>query len=325
MKSKKIKTRKKLQINLYVIIFGLILLGYAFVMLFPIAWGIMNSFKHILEFSVNPEGFPDFSLYKEFPLNEDYDNILGNYIVMFKSMRYKRIVSYYTGVFSQRLETHTVAYEGNGTLLIFFANSLIIGFAYSVIPAIVSCLAAYVCSQYKFKFSIIVYTAVLFVMATPIVGNTAASVNLMRRLNLYDSIFGLFIKCAGFYSMYFLVFYAYFEGMGQTYYEAAEIDGASQIRIMFSIAVPLSKTTIFSVIMVLFMASWNDYNTSLLMMPSYPTIAYGVFDNIVQNTQFNYVPYQLAALMLLALPSLTVFIVLKSKLMGNLSIGGVKE
>lgn len=325
MKIKATRKKRKLILNPFVIILGLVLLVYAFLMLFPIGWGIVNSLKHILEFGVNPDGWPDFSLFKKYPLSEDYDNIFGNYIVMFKNMKYKRVVSYYSGIFSPKLVTHSIQYDGPGTLFVFLINSLIIGFAYSVIPAMVSCLAAYVCSQYKFKFSIIVYTAVLFVMATPIVGNTAASINLLRRLNLYDNVFGLFIKCAGFYSMYFLVFYAFFDNMGQTYYEAAEIDGASQLRIMCSIAIPLSKTTIFSVIMVLFMASWNDYNTSLLMMPSYPTLAYGVFDNIVQNTQFAYVPYQLAALMLLALPSLTIFLVLKSKLMGNLSLGGVKE
>lgn len=324
-KAKKIKTDNKRSFNLYAVLFFIFLLAYTVSMFFPLAWGVMNSFKHIMEFSIKPNDFPDFTLFEKYPVNEDYDNIFGNYIAMFKNMNYKRIISYYTGLFTQKPVMHSIVYKGPATLFIFFMNSLAIGFCFSVVPAIVTCLAAYMCAQYKFKFSTVVYTVVLFTMSTPIIGNTAASINLMRKLNLYDSLLGLFINCAGFYSMYFLVFYAFFDRMNTSYFEAAEIDGASQIRVMLSIAVPLAKTVIFSTIMVLFMASWNDYNTSLLLMPTYPTIAYGVFMNIVQNTQFDWVPYQLAALMLLAVPSLLMFIFLKGKLIGNISMGGVKE
>lgn len=325
MKKNKIHKKKKLTINIFVIIIGIVLVAYSLTMLLPLAWGVMNSFKHILEFSSNPNGFPDFSLYEKYPINEYYHSIFGNYVAMFKNMNYKRVLAYYTGLFTQEKVMTSVVYEGPMTLFIFLGNSLIMGFCYAVVPPIVTCLAGYVCAQYRFKFSSVIYTVVLFIMATPIVGNQAALINLLRKLNLYNSFFGLLLQCCGFYSMYFLVFYAAFQGMSSAYFEAAEIDGASQLRIMFSIAVPLVKVTIFANIMVLFMNSWNDYNTSLLLMPSYPTIAYGVFINIVQNTQFDYVPYKLAALMLLAVPSLLVFIFLKNKLMGNLSMGGVKE
>jgi ABC-type maltose transport system permease subunit len=61
-------------------------------------------------------------------------------------------------------------------------------------------------------------------------------------------------------------------------------------------------------------------------MPTHPTLAYGVFqmsqstDNTLSND-----PARLASCMVLAIPILVLFIAFRNKIMGNVSMGGVKE
>ena len=163
-------------------------------------------------------------------------------------------------------------------------------------------------------------------MVTPIVGGTTATLNLTKQLGIYDSWFGLFIRSFGFGGMHFLIFYAFFDSASGTYAEAAEIDGASQFRVMVTIYIPLALTMVGTIVLMNFVAAWNDYNTALMFMPTHLTLAYAIFH--FSNTgasENDSVPYRISAVMILAIPVLIAFIFLKDRLMGNLSLGGIKE
>ena len=105
------------------------------------------------------------------------------------------------------------------------------------------------------------------------------------------------------------------------------MDGASQLRIMTSIILPLSVKIISTVWLILFVQLWNDYQTPMLYLPTLPTLAYGVYyvTEIDHSGDLTQTPIKVAGCMLLALPILVIFIFLKDKLMGNVSMGGVKE
>jgi len=63
-----------------------------------------------------------------------------------------------------------------------------------------------------------------------------------------------------------------------------------------------------------------------LYMPTYPTLAYGVwFLTFGSNQSLTKLPYRVAGAMTLALPILILFIFLKDKLMGNITMGGLKQ
>ena len=162
-------------------------------------------------------------------------------------------------------------------------------------------------------------------MVMPMVGNTTAMITLMRRFCIYDTIWGMWLKGLTFANTYFLIFYAFFSGTSDTYAEAAQLDGASYFRVMFTIYLPLAIKTISTVFLLQFVAMYNDYNTSLLYIPTHPTLAYAV---LIFGGQFNSgadVPFNFAAAMALATPMVIVFVIFKNKLMGNISVGGVKE
>ena len=83
-----------------------------------------------------------------------------------------------------------------------------------------------------------------------------------------------------------------------------------------------------TIMLLQFISFWDDYQTALLYLPTKPTIAYAVYfitRNSGQSTGVNHLPGKIAGGMILAIPILIVFIALREKLMGNISMGGLKE
>lgn len=190
---------------------------------------------------------------------------------------------------------------------------------------LVPCVTAYCCARFNKKLSSILYTANIVTMILPIVGSLPAELQMARTLGLYDQIWGLWIMKANFLGTYFLVFHAGFRSLPLTYTEAAEIDGAGSFRIFFRIILPLVKNIFFTVLLVNFIAFWNDYQVPLLYMPRYPTLANGVY-MLATTTENNLatVPMRMTGAMLLFLPIFCLFVIFQKRLLGSLTMGGIK-
>lgn len=322
--------KKKVKLTPYAIVFGIILLAYAFATMYPLIWGFMNSFKHYGEFVKYPNKFPDFSLFQNkagvyrTQDGEYIRNVFANYLIVFDSLYYKANPAYYTGIFTQTLVMKSYRIDGWYAVLVFLWNTVLTCFAGSFMPIILCCIMAYVCAKYRYKFSTFIYGIVIFCISCPVVGRTASMLSFQKTIGVFDNMFGFFIFNANFTSMYFLIFYALYQGLPDSYIEAAEIDGASQLRVLITIAIPLAGTTIAASFVVLIITCWNDYNTPLMYLPTHPTIAYGIYYNTRQNTKLDREPIILATSMYLIIPAFLFFIFLRKQMMGNLSAGGIK-
>ena len=192
--------------------------------------------------------------------------------------------------------------------------------------AAVPCFTAYFAAKFDYKFSKFLVALVVAVMIIPIVGNIPATMKMLDTLRINGKFYSLWIMKANFVNMWFLVFYAAFKGVPKDYTEAAQIDGASEFRVMFQIVLPLVRTTFFTVVLIFFVDLWNDYQTPLLFTPSYPTLAYVVY-KYAQGTMGNEYAkaiYKMAACTLMIVPTLVIFVAFRKKLMGNLTMGGIK-
>lgn len=310
--------KKKFNLNVYAIIVGTILVLYSLSIISPLLWGIMTSLKHRLDFTPDTVlSFPSLDTWKE------YDgNLFTNYLDLFSTLRIYAAKTFFAGLnLSVEVEHHN-----DVNLIGFTLNTILYAGGTALFGTLAPCIMGYLCSKFKYKFSKIVYTFVLFVMVMPIVGNTTAVITLLRKLYLYDTIWGMWIKGFTFANSYFLIFFAFFSGMSNTYAEAAQIDGASYFRVMWRIYVPLASKTLSTVFLLQFVAHYNDYNTSLVYIPTHPTLAYAVwyFGRGMAGGKEN-PPFNFAASMALAMPMVIIFIIFKNKLMGNISVGGIKE
>lgn len=308
------KQTKILDITLITII-AVVLIVYSLVMIFPLLWGLLTSFKSNMDFSTlgNVLWLPD----KNFSANEIK---FYNYQIIWENFKFDKSISYYAGNVLVRHAT-----ENNFLTIVW--NTLLYSLVGSIIQAFVPAAMGYLVVKYPGKVSGVINAIMLFVLSMPIIGNTATTLRLLRDLNLFDSFIGNFIQKFSFTGMYFFVFQAFFHGISDSYAEAAEIDGASQIRIMFGIYMPLAWKMISTVVLILFVNCWNDYQTPLLYLPTHPTLAYAVYYLTYENNQveMSTLPIKVSACMMLAVPLLIIFIALKDKIMGNVSLGGVKE
>ena len=126
--------------------------------------------------------------------------------------------------------------------------------------------------------------------------------------------------------MYYLVFYSSFTGVAKDFYEAAYLDGANEFTVMVCIGLPLVRYTFFTVLLLNFIGFWNDYQVPLIYLPSYPTVAYGVFSFSNSNdARLSSVPIRLTGCIMMLVPVLVLFVAFNKQLMGNVSMGGIKE
>ena len=202
----------------------------------------------------------------------------------------------------------------------------------ALIKCLVTCVVAYLCARYKNWFSQIVYITVIVTMIVPVVGSQAAEIQMARDLQLYNKIWGMWIMRANFLGMYFLVFYAVFASMPSGYYEAARIDGANDMQVMCRIAMPLVKYTFWSIFLIIFIEYWNDYMIPNYFLEDYPTLSLLLYwqsiDQVKQEEgspiSYSEVPYLMATTLWVAVPVIIFFSIFSKRLMGNLSVGGLK-
>ena len=191
---------------------------------------------------------------------------------------------------------YTLLYAGVGSLLAAFAPFLV----------------AYACARFHFRFNAFLETLVYIVMIIPEIGTTTPMLALLYDLNLYDSILGAFCMKFSFVGIYFLIYRGILGGVSQSFSEAATIDGANELEIMVRINFPLVLNVFSTVVLIRFIGFWNDYQTPLLYMPTYPTLAYGIF-NLTQMTtgDLNITPRKIAGCMILVVPITILFIMFK--------------
>lgn len=293
-----------------------ILTLYSISLLIPLIWGLITSLKSPDEFLIdrNLTGLPSI----EKSLNEIK---LGNYRTLLKSFQLKRSIVFY-GICGAKIQ-----HVCDAGIFEILGNTFIYCIGGAVILTIVPCVVAYLVSKYKFKFSAIIYGIAMFAMIIPTVGSYPAEIALLRQLNLYDNLLGNLLQKCHFLGSYFFVFAAFFSSMSNGYEEAAEIDGASQFQTMVRIVLPLSSKILGTVFLLEVIMLWNDYQTPLLYLPTHPTFSYAVQYMVFNMSQgaINNTPVKVSACMLLAIPMLILFIILKDKIMGSVSMGGLKE
>ncbi len=289
----------KKKISLFKIISLIILLTFTVTLFSMLLWGLLTSLKTPDDYYDNIIGFPSpiaFSTYAQ---------ALSNFFAVSEGPN-----SLQEYIYIEKLLLNTLLYAGVGSL---FAT---------VTPLI----TAYATARYDFKFGKVIYLIVIVTMILPIVGAGPAEIDLLMRLGLYDTIYGSWIQKMNFTSLYYLVFYASFKSMSKEYSEAAYVDGASEWRLMTNIMLPLARNVFFTVLLILFISFWNDYQSPALYVPSYPTLAYGIYYLCIRDNRgvFTYAPGQMAACYIVAIPIIILFIVFRKRLIGNLTLGGVK-
>ena len=279
------------------IVMAVILGMYCAVLIIWLIWALLTSLKDPNDFLGNKYGLP----------NPWY---FDNFAYVIYEYKVEKLIDGVSTVIS------------TGDMIL---NSVLYSVGSAFVATLVPCITAYLCARYKYKFSKIIYSTVLVCMVIPIVGSQASELQIVIKMGIYDHMFGMWILKSGFLGLYFLVSHEVFLSIPNAYGEAAEIDGASDFCIMTKISLPLAKNTFFTVLLIMFVTYWNDFQTPMLYLPTHPTISEALY--WIKSSSFNYfakMPVKMAAPMMFLLPVLIIFLCFHKRLLGNLTVGGVK-
>lgn len=272
----------------------ILLTGYTLIMIALFIWALMSSVKEQYDLMEHP-----------FSLPETWN--FSNYWVALTQFTFP---------------TPSGREVGFGEM---FLNSFIYSGGCAIVNTMVTCVVAYVTSKYTYKFSKVVYGIVIVCMIMPVVGSLPSELELARNLGIFDKFIGMFIMKANFLGMNYLIFYSAFKGIAWDYAEAAFIDGASHFKVMVKIMIPMVRPVILIVMLLSFIGYWNDYYVPMMFLPEHPVAAYGLFRyNQSTKASISTTPMKIAGCMAVFMPILVLFLITKNKLIGNLTVGGLK-
>jgi len=271
----------------------IVLVLYSAFLLGMLLWAVLTALKEPLKFNNNKVGLPDPWCFDNIP-----------YVLEHAEIRKAQGVVPFSEI---------------------VWNSVVYSIGCALVNTTVTAIVAYLCARYKCGLSKIIYATVLVVMVIPVVGNQTSEIQMSINLGLYDKMAGMLAMRASFLGIYFLVFYDMFKAVPMAFSEAAEIDGAGDMQIMVQIFFPIAGNTFLTVLLINFIGYWNNYQVPMVYVPNHPTLAEYVFQiSTFSKYPFSKAPIQLATSLILLLPAVVLFLFTHKRLLGNLSIGGVK-
>ena len=143
-------------------------------------------------------------------------------------------------------------------------NSMILGVGFSVGKVIISILAAFAIVYFRFRLAVPLFWVIFLTLLLPLEVRIVPSYEVVADLQLLDTYTGLIVPLIASATGTFF-FRQFFRSVPEEMLEAARLDGASPLRFFLDILVPLSKTMIAAILIIMFVVGWNQYLWPLLM------------------------------------------------------------
>ena len=143
-------------------------------------------------------------------------------------------------------------------------NSLILGIGFAVGKVIISMLAAYAIVYFRFRLATALFWIIFLTLLLPLEVRIIPSYEIVAGLGLLDTNFGLIVPLIASATGTFY-FRQFFKSIPDELLEAARLDGASPWRFFVDMLIPLSKTMIAAILIIMFVVGWNQYLWPLIM------------------------------------------------------------
>ena len=267
----------------------IVLIIIALVFMFPLIWMVVSSFKNDVQI------FTDISSMKAF-VPTFMEDIFINY---------KQVV--------QKLPLLQAMLHSFGYLSVIILISLI-----------VNSMAGYAFARLKFPRKNLIFSIILAVMIIPAQTVMLPQFSIIYKMGFTNSYMGLILPAIA-SPMYIFLFRQQFLGIPESIEEAAKLDGASQVRIFFQLIVPLAKPIYATVIILQFIALWNDFVWPVMVISdtSKQTV------QMALSSLFNIKPVNygnvMAGLTIVTIPVLILFLALQKYYVAGVASTGAKN
>ena len=282
----KIEKKSKRRKRIAISITYVLLSLWAFMVLFPFYWMILTSVKSYS--SYNSEYYPKF--YTLSPTLQNY------------------------------MDAFTTAPLGD-----YFVNTIIFTVITTGIMLVVTILAAFAFARLEFKGKNLIFTLFLALMMIPSELVVITNYVTITNMDMRNTFTGLILPSVT------SVFYIYllkenFAQIPDELYRAAKVDGTSDFRYLWKVMLPISKPTIITITILKVIECWNSYVWPRLVTDEE---AYFLVSNGIQAIRENgfgreNIPAMMAAVVVISLPIIILFLVFHKKIMEGVSRGGTK-
>lgn len=265
---------------------GLLLTLWAILVLFPFYWMLLTSVKSYG--SYNSEYIP-----KLFTLHPTLEN--------------------YASAFSQV------------PLARYFLNTLIFTVVTTGLMLVVTVLAAFAFSRLRFPGRDLIFTLFLSLMMIPTELVVITNFVTITNLDLRNSFLGLILPSVT------SVFYIYllkenFSQVPDELYYAAKVDGTSDLKYLWKVMIPMCQPTIVTVTILKVIECWNSYVWPRLITDdqSFFLVSVGIQEIRENGFGRENIPAMMAAVVVISLPLILLFLMFRKKIMAGVARGGIK-
>jgi N-acetylglucosamine transport system permease protein len=210
---------------------------------------------------------------------------------------------------------------------LYLLNSLIV-----ILPAIFftllfSAMAGYVLARFTFPGNRAIFFMFMSGMLFPVILALVPLFFLLQSITLLDTRLGLILVYIA-YSLPFTVFFmtGFFKTMPSELLEAAIIDGANQYQLFFRIVLPLAQNGLVSMGIFNFLGQWNQYILPLVLLTSSSKYVLSQGLAFLQHQQRYQSDWSglFAAIVIVMLPTLIVYVIFQNQIQRGLTIGALK-
>ncbi|SED12057.1 carbohydrate ABC transporter membrane protein 2, CUT1 family [Rhodobacter sp. 24-YEA-8] len=164
----------------------------------------------------------------------------------------------------QTVLTRQGGFTGQVTGLTMLTNSLILGIGFAVGKIVLSMAAAYALVYFRFRFATFLFWIIFTTLLLPLEVRIMPSYQVMSNLGLLNSYTGLIVPLLASATGTFY-FRQFFKSVPDELLEAARIDGAGPWKFLIDVLIPLSKTMMAAIFIIMFVYGWNQYLWPMLM------------------------------------------------------------
>lgn len=264
--------------------FGLVI--WALIVLFPFYWMILTSVKSYGAY--NAESIPKF-----FTMKPTFEN----YIYAFTEV----------------------------PLAKYFLNTLIYTLATTFLMVVVTVLASFAFARLNFRGKNLMFTLFLALMMIPYELVIITNFVTIKKLGLDNTFTGLILPSVT------SVFYIYllrenFAQIPDQLYYAAKVDGTTDLKYLRRVMMPISKPTIVTIVILKIIECWNSYVWPRLITSdaNYYLVSNGIQKIREEGFGRENIPAMMAAVVVVSVPLIVLFLVFHKRIMEGVSRGGIK-
>ena len=207
----------------------------------------------------------------------------------------------------------------------YFINTVIFTVITTAIMLVVTILSAFAFARLDFKGKNIVFTIFLSLMMIPTELVVITNYVTITNFDLRNTFTGLILPSIT------SVFYIYllkenFSQIPDELYYAAKVDGTSDFRYLTKVMVPICRPTVITITILKVIECWNSYVWPRLVTDEQ---AYFLVSNGIQEIRENgfgreNIPAMMAAVVVISVPLIVLFLIFRRKIMAGVSRGGIK-